>query len=357
MNDMRGINKLIETVTAAGLAALIGAWHQHRQNFAEAPRQPHLTPAGFAASAMPVGVAASAVAAGSAGGAHVLTPDILEPPAPAKKHLSVLDAPAGPEILNLRSDAQSPAPEYIQAVSEVAREDGLRKADNLAQIIAFARDDMRAHPQEPVSDEAVDADWFQRWRHEAENVGNAEVQRLWGRALATEVRQPGALHLQTLDFVRNISVEDSDVIARTLQLTIDSQIILKDDNTLRECGVTDDDLNLLEDLGVISASEASERHGLTCSLSDKEPYRSLSLTGRACLVVSADELPVEMHLAGIRLTRTGRDLLHLAVLEEPPAAYVLAVADAIKATGCYVSLAQKAVKADGSIHFINAEAL
>lgn len=337
MNELRGINKLIETVTAAGLASLIGAWHHHRQAVPDKERPTRLTL--------------------GANGAGKLTPDILEPPAPAKKHMAVLDAPAGPEILNLKGGAQPPAPTYVQAITEVAREDGLRKADNLAQIIAFARDDMRAHPQEPVSDEAVDADWFQRWRGEAENVGNAEVQRLWARALATEVRQPGALHLQTLDFVRNITVEDSDVIARTLQLAIDSQIILNDDATLRECGVTDDDLNLLEDLGVISGSEPSERHGITCNLSDEAPYHSLSLTGRACLVISADDLPVEMHLAGIRLTRTGRDLLHLAVLDEPPAAYVLAVADAIKAKGCYVSLAQKAINADGSMHFINAEAL
>src|SRR5262249_49114653 len=118
-----------------------------------------------------------------------------------------------------------------------------------------------------------------------------------------------------------------------------------------------EDLNLLEDLGVISDIEPSERHGLTCTLSDETPYHSLSLTGRACLVISADDLPLEMHLAGIRLTRTGRDLLHLAVLDEPPAAYVLAVADAIKAKGCYVSLAQKAINADGTMHFINAEAL
>jgi hypothetical protein len=90
----------------------------------------------------------------------------------------------------------------------------LERAINITAIIAMAEKEASSVPDVDVSDESVDPDWFTRWRANAEEVREDQMRCLWARILAGEVQRPGKFSLHTLDFMRRVSKEDAELIAR-----------------------------------------------------------------------------------------------------------------------------------------------
>jgi hypothetical protein len=49
----------------------------------------------------------------------------------------------------------------------------------------------------PIPEKSVDQDWLSNWRDSAEKVSSEELQQLWGKILAGEVKSPGRYSLRT----------------------------------------------------------------------------------------------------------------------------------------------------------------
>jgi hypothetical protein len=62
----------------------------------------------------------------------------------------------------------------------------------------------------------VDANWFNRWREEAENADTEEVQYLWAKIINQEIRNPSSVSLRTLDFIRNLSKDEALLIEKII---------------------------------------------------------------------------------------------------------------------------------------------
>jgi hypothetical protein len=67
---------------------------------------------------------------------------------------------------------------------------------------------------EHVSDEPVDPDWVAQFFDGCQDIGDAQMQILWGRLLAGEVAAPGTFSRQTLATVRLLSKPDADLFTR-----------------------------------------------------------------------------------------------------------------------------------------------
>ena len=74
----------------------------------------------------------------------------------------------------------------------------VERAVNLSEIAIKAEEEAEGVENEHVSDESIDPDWFARWRTGAEDVSSDDLQRLWARVLAGELKSPGAFRLHTL---------------------------------------------------------------------------------------------------------------------------------------------------------------
>lgn len=79
--------------------------------------------------------------------------------------------------------------ENIETVSEIA-----------AQLLS---------QEDNISSDPVDDDWIDRFFRIIENVSNEEMQELWGKILADEVKQPNSFSLRTLETLRNISKSEA----------------------------------------------------------------------------------------------------------------------------------------------------
>ena len=80
-----------------------------------------------------------------------------------------------------------------------------RRQENINSIVEIA---LQQLPKE-VSKEKVDEDWTVQFFNDCQDIGNDEMQNLWGRILAGEVASPGKFSLKTLEIVKTLQQKDA----------------------------------------------------------------------------------------------------------------------------------------------------
>jgi hypothetical protein len=89
---------------------------------------------------------------------------------------------------------------------------------NIENVTAFAAEELKN--EQPISDEPIDEDWTARFFKIVEDVSNEEMQTLWGRILAGEIKQPKTYSLRTLELIRNLSKYEADVFTKVANYAI-----------------------------------------------------------------------------------------------------------------------------------------
>lgn len=128
----------------------------------------------------------------------------------------------------------------------------IRKQQNIEQVIHFAKNELEQ--EEGVSSEKVDPDWTTRFMNSVEDVGNEEMQKLWGKILAGEVKKPRSFSLRTLECVKNLSQQEAQLFHRILPylIRVGNDVFLPRNNKLLEdFGIDFGDILKLEDCGFI----------------------------------------------------------------------------------------------------------
>lgn len=137
-----------------------------------------------------------------------------------------------------------------------------KKQLNIESVTAFAAEQLRN--EQSVTDEPLDEDWKTRFFNIAEDIGNEEMQSLWGKILAGEIKHPKTYSLRTLELLKNLSKEEAEVFTKFAQLRInsgDNNIIYNQDDGVfleSEFGITFTDKMLLTELGLIASENNLE---------------------------------------------------------------------------------------------------
>lgn len=122
---------------------------------------------------------------------------------------------------------------------------------NLNANLNVAIEQLRNVPNEYISDKPVDPDWFARWRRDAKVIGNPELQALWGRILAEEVKTPQAVSFRTLDVIKNLTHHEANLFCEFALLIINESIPSEHFEDI----ISLDDIRLLQDAGLINSIE------------------------------------------------------------------------------------------------------
>lgn len=77
---------------------------------------------------------------------------------------------------------------------------------NVGAIAGHAAEELK---DKEVSDHNPDPDWIARFFDGAQDVSSEELQKLWGRILAGEVKSPGQTSLRTLSILRNMTQQEA----------------------------------------------------------------------------------------------------------------------------------------------------
>lgn len=230
-----------------------------------------------------------------------------------------------------RDNRQSAFAKRIElAVDDVVVADTVRREANVTRALLQAEEALESDPQVPP-DAKVNDDWLYRWRDSASQVSTEELQNLWGRLLAGEVKAPGTYSLRTLEFLRNLSQQEAEAVSKLSQFVIEGVIFRNASELLDSKGVNFSFLLYMQQLGIVAGVEAI---GLTVSWKslDKSKFLLTLKCNSVVLVTTADNPELTISLPVYQLTALGAQVLSLGKFD-PNVAYLEKVAEHLKGQG------------------------
>ncbi|WP_392887801.1 DUF2806 domain-containing protein [Pseudomonas migulae] len=131
------------------------------------------------------------------------------------KGIGVLYEPTG-KIRNAKAEAEAmlilaEAGEKVESVAlralgRISHQE-VRRQNNIDAIVKGAVEYL---PSE-VSAQQIEEDWIVNFFDLGQDIGNAEMQRIWSKILAGEVAQPGSFKSRTVQAVKSLSLEDANL--------------------------------------------------------------------------------------------------------------------------------------------------
>lgn len=112
-----------------------------------------------------------------------------------------------------------------RALSYVLNEATLRQ-NNREAILQIAAEELHDAPPEIEAIAEIEDDWLNQFSRFASEKSDADIQRLWGRILAGEIRSPGSVKLRTLATLSSFDREDAIFTHDFLSKAVNRQFIL-----------------------------------------------------------------------------------------------------------------------------------
>lgn len=244
---------------------------------------------------------------------------IAEAIAESQKQLGPVKYDGG--VIEIESDKVKPVSELpetaleCRVLSRIAYQQAKRQS-NLERITQYAAGDFDG--TEEMGPDRPDSDWTARFFRIAEDITTEQMQTLWGKVLAGEVKRPGSFSLRTLDILKNISLREAETFVRVARIAFSSGDKVFVPNPDRQkfleqhFGVGFLELLLLRELGLLTPSD------LEFSLPRvKEDSQSVFTCRSTCVLVDRPSGTPKQRVNAIVFTVIGRELLQL--VERTPA--------------------------------------
>ncbi len=247
------------------------------------------------------------------------------------------------EKLAISSPKSSETPIVIEPpISERTRErmdyQEYKKQDNIESVTSYAADELKNEP--PINDEPVDEDWTTRFFRIVEDISNEEMQALWGKILAGEIKQPRTYSLRTLELIRNLSKNEADTFMKVAQFAIKSGNTNylfkgKKEKILEEkYNIHYGDIALLTEIGLIQPGTF-----VSFQVAQKPQDSQVVFTAGGIIIIAnikantpTIQMPVDV------FSNSGNELLKL-VQANPPFEYLASIAKSIKSENVDVKYA------------------
>jgi hypothetical protein len=169
----------------------------------------------------------------------------------------------------------------------------------------------------------------------AEDVSNEELQALWGKILAGEIKRPKSYSLRTLELIRNLSKEEADTITKVANFTIrlgnDFALFKGNDDALKKYGVTYYDIALLTEIGIIQPGDFIMYH----FRQNQNQSKTAVLYGNLVMVVDRQPNVSDQQLPIHLFTKAGVEVLKLLSIS-PSLSYLKDIATFLKQEGTSV---------------------
>ena len=83
----------------------------------------------------------------------------------------------------------------------------MRKQKNIENIVSEAKTILQ--DEEEVAKEAVNEDWLMRFFNSIQDISNEDMQKLWAKVLAGEIKNPNSFTLRSLDTLSKITKQEA----------------------------------------------------------------------------------------------------------------------------------------------------
>lgn len=210
-----------------------------------------------------------------------------------------------PEDSTLRLES-FPVAERIEARVDFQER---KRQHNVESIAAAAAAELLN--EEVVPEQTPDEDWISRFFASAQDVSSEQMQELWGRILAGEIKKPGSFSLRTLDFVRNLTKQDAALIEKLSNLAFThgttAMIPVFDDGWLeKERSIYPMHHFIMGELGALYPSDLTFRQFLT-----EEANKAVLTSGHFILILEKEPPISEVAIQVWKFTQVGQEVISL----------------------------------------------
>ncbi len=186
-----------------------------------------------------------------------------------------------------------------------------KKQLNIESITANAAEELRDEP--PVTNESIDENWSTRFFNIAEDISNNDMQAIWGRILAGEIKEPNSYSLRTLEFLKNISQKEAEIFTKFAEIRIKSKEAIfiynpNNDFLEKEFGITFTDKLLMLELGIFSTLDRLE---LSLEATTNNKVKHALNYGEKAIVLHRNENVPKQGIEVLFFTKIGLELSKL----------------------------------------------
>lgn len=182
------------------------------------------------------------------------------------------------------------------------------KQQNLESVVAKAYGLLENEPDVP--DEPVEQDWMARFINSIETIGDDDMQLLWAKVLAGEIKKPKTYSLRTLENLKNLSKEEALLFQKYCDyiITKDGYGYFVNEDELWENGkVNLDRILQLSDCGIVNDSS-----NISITYKFKPNGQNLFINDELIIVCNnLDVKPLEFSFQVFPLTIFGRNLINI----------------------------------------------
>ncbi|TQP45250.1 DUF2806 domain-containing protein [Vibrio cholerae] len=134
-----------------------------------------------------------------------------------------------------------------------------REETNVLNSINHAYIQLSNEGSDVTSSATLNEDWLHRWYSYASKVSNDELQQLWGKLLAGEVRRENSISYRMMDFIDKLTAREIDEITLILSLVEKQNRIIirgcdKSVSFLEKNGIDSHLIQKYTDLAVLASS-------------------------------------------------------------------------------------------------------
>lgn len=230
------------------------------------------------------------------------------------------------------------SPSLDERTSDRVNYQEAKKQLNIESITAYAAEELKN--EGPVTNEPLDEDWTTRFFNIAEDISSEEMQALWGRILAGEIKQPKSYSLRTLELLKNLSKKEAEVFLKFGRLAITSSNIsfilnFKNEKLLEDkYKLNFSERLLLEELGFITANDLQ----FSMMANPDQNAQTVFSIGNTCVIAERIKGIPEQTLQVLVFTKIGQELLQL-INFFPQLDYIQLLASKIKREGVLLKYA------------------
>lgn len=189
---------------------------------------------------------------------------------------------------------------------------------NLAGNLRAACVALADTPDEDISDEDIEPDFFARWRREAKAISNEEVQKIWGKLLAEEMKSPSSISFRTLDVVKNLSRAEAELFCEVAMFVINGNfLVCPQQNTETVYREFYRKVTTLLECGLVSTAAGQTRYPSQIGLTGSEKLAAIM---RGYYIVNHTPNK-KIVFSGSLLTRAGIELYNIAEFDPMPKTY------------------------------------
>ena len=185
-----------------------------------------------------------------------------------------------------------------------------KRQANIEHVTSVAASELQDESEVP--NESPDEDWVTRFFNSAKDVSSEEMQHLWGRILAGEIKQPGSYSLRTLDFIRNLTAKDAKQIEKLGKFAFDHSGVTFVDSQNKDWLEKSRGIHAMDQFALVELDAMYPTELQIRSFQHESIKQEVFVCGDHLVLIDRGEITSEVNSRIWKFTSIGREIMHLA---------------------------------------------